>query len=55
MNYLNISMSKMNNAWVNQSASVKNHAVLAPIDPNKDYSNGYKATMPIPYTTGMMT
>ena len=35
-------MSKMNNAWVNQSASVKNHAVLAPIDPNKDYSNGYK-------------
>lgn len=42
MNYLNISMSKMNNAWVNQSASVKNHAVLAPIDPNKDYSNGYK-------------
>ena len=23
MNYLNISMSRMNNAWVNQSASVK--------------------------------
>lgn len=42
MNYLNISLSKMSNPWVNQSASVKDRATLRPIDPNKDYSNGYK-------------
>ncbi|MDO4158829.1 MAG: TonB-dependent receptor [Prevotellaceae bacterium] len=42
LNYLEISMSRMNNAWVNQSASVIGRAQLVPIDPNKDYSNGYK-------------
>lgn len=42
MNYLDISLSRMNNAWINQSGTVKNHAVLAPIDPAKDYSGGYQ-------------
>lgn len=41
MNYLDISLSRMNNSWINQSASVKDHAVLVPIDPNKDYTGGY--------------
>jgi TonB-linked SusC/RagA family outer membrane protein len=42
MNYLDISLSRMNNAWVNQSATVLNRAQLVPINANKDYSSGYK-------------
>ncbi len=42
MNYLDISLSKMNNAWVNQSTSVLGRSRLEPIDANKDYTKGYK-------------
>jgi len=42
LNYLDISLSHMSNAWINESGSVKDRAILAPIDPDKDYSNGYK-------------
>ena len=33
-------LSAMNNVWVNTSNSVKGHANLAPINPDKVYDNG---------------
>lgn len=39
-NYLDMKLSAMNNVWVNTSNSVKGHAKLAPINPDKVYDNG---------------
>lgn len=39
-NYLDMKLSAMNNVWVNTSNSVKGHANLAPINPDKVYDNG---------------
>lgn len=41
-NYLRRSLDRMNDLWTNQLTTVKSRAVLAPINPNKDYSNGYQ-------------
>lgn len=39
-NYLSMKLTHMNSTWTNQLTSVNNRAQLAPIDANKDYSNG---------------
>lgn len=39
-NYLSMKLTHMNSTWTNQLTSVNNRAQLAPIDTNKDYSNG---------------
>lgn len=41
-NYLSIQLTEMNNLYVNQLKKVNNHAVITAINPNKDYSSGYK-------------
>jgi hypothetical protein len=40
-NYLRMKLDAMSSAWQNQEASVKDRSTITPIDPNKDYSNGY--------------
>ena len=40
-NYLRMKLDGMNSVWMNQAASIKDRSVITPIDPNKDYSNGY--------------
>jgi hypothetical protein len=40
-NYLRMKLDGMNSVWQNQAASVKGRSTITPIDPNKDYSNGY--------------
>ena len=39
-NYLGMSLTHMNSTWTNQLNSVNDRAILAPIDANKDYTNG---------------
>ena len=34
-------LDAMKSVWTNQASSVLNRSVITPIDPNKDYSNGY--------------
>lgn len=41
-NYLRRSLDRMNDPWSNQLCTVNNRARLAPIDPDKDYSNGWQ-------------
>ena len=41
-NYLRMTLDGMNNVWTNQAASVLDRSVVTAIDPNKDYTNGYK-------------
>ena len=40
LNYLSINMTNMKSTWTNQLASVKDRAVIVPIDPNKVYPAG---------------
>ena len=40
MNYMKMKLTHMNSLWTNQLTDVANRAILAPIDPNKDYSMG---------------
>ncbi|MDR0893173.1 MAG: TonB-dependent receptor [Mediterranea sp.] len=39
-NYLKMKLTHMNSVWMNQEASVKDRAVLVPIDPSKVYAAG---------------
>lgn len=39
-NYMSMKLTHMNSTWTNQLASVKDRAMLTPIDANKDYSSG---------------
>lgn len=39
-NYLAMKLTHMNSAWCNQLASVNDRAILAPIDPDKVYTDG---------------
>ncbi|MBQ0023202.1 MAG: TonB-dependent receptor [Prevotellaceae bacterium] len=39
-NYNKMRLSRMTSTWTNQLSDVLGHAQLAPIDPNKDYSQG---------------
>ncbi|MCH3981922.1 MAG: TonB-dependent receptor [Prevotella sp.] len=40
-NYMRMKLDAMKSVWTNQASSVLNRSVITPIDPNKDYSNGY--------------
>ena len=40
-NYLRMKLDGMNSVWQNQAASVKERSTITPIDPDKDYSEGY--------------
>ena len=40
-NYLRMKLDGMNSVWQNQAASITDRSVITPIDPNKDYTNGY--------------
>ena len=40
-NYLRMKLDGMNSVWQNQAASILDRSVITPIDPNKDYTNGY--------------
>lgn len=40
LNYLAINLTNMKSTWTNQVNTVNDHAVLAPIDPNKEYASG---------------
>ena len=40
-NYLRMKLDGMNSVWQNQAASVNGRSTITPIDPNKDYTNGY--------------
>ncbi|MBQ5351113.1 MAG: SusC/RagA family protein, partial [Bacteroidaceae bacterium] len=39
-NYMSMKLTHMNSTWTNQLASVRDRAMLTPIDANKDYSAG---------------
>lgn len=41
-NYLRVQLDAMKSVWTNQSATVLDRSVITAINPNKDYSNGYK-------------
>lgn len=41
-NYLRRQLDHMSSVWTNQMSTVQDRAVLTAINPNKDYSNGYK-------------
>lgn len=41
-NYLRMRLDAMKSVWTNQAATVLGRSVITPIDPNKDYSNGYQ-------------
>jgi TonB-linked SusC/RagA family outer membrane protein len=41
-NYLRRKLDAMKDVWTNQASSVLDRSVVTPIDPNKDYTNGYK-------------
>lgn len=40
-NYIRMKLDNMKSVWVNQAATVINRSQITPINPNKDYSNGY--------------
>ncbi len=40
LNYNAITLTHMYSSWTNQTKNISDHAVLVPIDPNKDYSQG---------------
>ena len=40
-NYLRMKLDAMKSVWTNQQATVLGRSVVTPIDPNKDYSQGY--------------
>ena len=42
-NYLSRRLTHMQYLWDNQLTSVKDHAILVPIDPDKDYSNVFRS------------
>lgn len=39
-NYLGMKLTRMNSAWSNQTNAIADRAILAPIDPDKTYSDG---------------
>lgn len=41
-NYIRMKLDAMKSVWQNQSSTVLNRSHITAIDPNKDYSNGYK-------------
>lgn len=41
-NYLRMKLDNMKSVWSNQAATVKDRSQITAIDPNKDYTNGYK-------------
>lgn len=40
-NYIRMKLDNMKSVWANQAATVINRSQITPINPNKDYSNGY--------------
>ena len=40
-NYTRMKLDNMKSVWANQAATVINRSQITPINPNKDYSNGY--------------
>jgi TonB-linked SusC/RagA family outer membrane protein len=40
-NYLRMKLDAMKSVWTNQAATVLDRSIITPIDPNKDYSQGY--------------
>ena len=40
-NYIRMKLDNMKSVWANQAATVFNRSQITPINPNKDYSNGY--------------
>ena len=40
-NYIRMKLDNMKSVWANQAATVINRSQKTPINPNKDYSNGY--------------
>lgn len=40
-NYICMKLDNMKSVWANQAATVINRSQITPINPNKDYSNGY--------------
>lgn len=44
-NYLRMKLDNMKSVWSNQAATVKDRSQITAIDPNKDYTNGYKAAI----------
>ena len=40
-NYIRMKLDNMKSVWDNQAATVINRSQITPINPNKDYSNGY--------------
>ena len=41
-NYIRMKLDAMKSVWQNQASTVLNRSQITAIDPNKDYSNGYK-------------
>lgn len=40
-NYIRMKLDNMKSVWANQASTVINRSQITPINPNKDYSNGY--------------